>query len=441
MQSSPPIPVIPATAWRGIVWNIFCRSAEGGKGQTWPLKKAGRDFPLCIPTRIVQEFPMMKRSLSLRAALLVLGMAGVSLTSVRAQEKEPIHIAAIYNLTGAQAPLDGPSSRGAKLAIDQAQKNGGILGRPLQLLLEDGQSDPEVIARKTKELLEAHPALPGIIGLSDTEMVLAAAPLTATSGRLFLTSGATSPQLPVQVPHFLYLACFGDNVQAAAAAEWAYNVLGAREASILYDSSRTYARLLQGYFDVRFRELGGKIRIVQSYVPGALESITEGVDQSDIIFLAAGPSEVVEAIEKLRKAGVTAPILGGDSFDFEGIQDHADVYFTTHADLSEENNDPAVKEFREAYEAAYPGEKATAFAALGYDAAQLYLHVLRMEPSMQPAEVIKALESVTDFRGVTGLLSYGPERAVPLKSVTLMKVEEGKRRGIRQFRPEKVPAP
>ncbi|MEZ4678407.1 MAG: hypothetical protein R2932_29740 [Caldilineaceae bacterium] len=47
------------------------------------------------------------------------------------------------------------------------------------------------------------------------------APAAAAAQRLFLTSGATSPQLPAQVPDYLYLACFGDNVQAAAAAEWA----------------------------------------------------------------------------------------------------------------------------------------------------------------------------------------------------------------------------
>jgi hypothetical protein len=68
--------------------------------------------------------------------------------------------------------------------------------------------------------------------------------------RVFLTSGATSPKLPGQVPEFLFLARFGDNVQAAAGAEWAYRQLGERTALVLHDPDQTYLGL----------ELTGEVR-------------------------------------------------------------------------------------------------------------------------------------------------------------------------------------
>jgi branched-chain amino acid transport system substrate-binding protein len=64
-------------------------------------------------------------------------------------------------------------------------------------------------------------------------MALAAARVAAVSHRVFLTSGATSPELPGAVPGFLFLACFGDNAQASAAAEWACQDRSARTVSIL----------------------------------------------------------------------------------------------------------------------------------------------------------------------------------------------------------------
>jgi len=174
-------------------------------------------------------------------------------------DDRPVTIGALYNLTGAQKNLDVPSSEGARLAVDQSNESGGVLGRRVSLLLVDGQTKPELIAEETGWLFKRAPAVSGLIGFSDTDMVLAAAPVAAKHRRVFLTSGATSPQLPAAVPEYLFLACFGDNVQAAAGAEWAYDSRKARTVAVLYNEDTSYTRLLRGYFETRFKELGGKI--------------------------------------------------------------------------------------------------------------------------------------------------------------------------------------
>ncbi len=67
------------------------------------------------------------------------------------------------------------------------------------------------------------------------------------------------------MPRYLFLACFGDNVQAAAGAEWAVKTLKARTAVVLYKETSSYARLLHGYFETRFKQLGGKVLAVRAY--------------------------------------------------------------------------------------------------------------------------------------------------------------------------------
>ena len=160
----------------------------------------------------------------LAAGFLVSGCAKFG-GSDKSESPSPLVLGVLYNLTGIQAYLDVPSSQGALLAFDQANRKGGVLGQPVQVILENGESDPAIIERKTANVLKLFPSTTAFIGLSDTDMVLAAAPVAARSQRLFLTSGATSPRLPAQVPEYLFLACFGDNVQAAAGAEWAYHDL------------------------------------------------------------------------------------------------------------------------------------------------------------------------------------------------------------------------
>jgi branched-chain amino acid transport system substrate-binding protein len=316
----------------------------------------------------------------------------------------------------------------------------------VELALEDGETSTEVIAAKAADLLRRFDSMPGLIGLSDTDLVLAAAPLAAADGRLFLTSGATSPKLPAQVPDWLFLACFGDNVQAAAGAEWAYGTRAARTVSILYSTASSYTVLLQGYFRTRFEQLGGQIASVTPYSPEDLSADTlGGVEPADFIYLSAQPEDALQAVQLLRAAGISTPILGGDGLDSEGVwEEHpeiSDVFFTTHAYLGPDNQDPVVAAFRDAYADAHPGSTPDAFTALGYDAARLLLDAVERAGSDDPAAVRTALAATRSFAGVTGTISYAAGSRIPSKSVTIVQIDSGTRRFVEQLVPAEVPPP
>jgi branched-chain amino acid transport system substrate-binding protein len=382
------------------------------------------------------------------AARLLLAVAVLTISGCGDDDatRAPVVIGAIYNLTGAQADLDIPSAEGAQLAVDEANRGGGVLGRRVELALEDGETSTEVIAAKAADLLRRFDSMPGLIGLSDTDLVLAAAPLAAADGRLFLTSGATSPKLPAQVPDWLFLACFGDNVQAAAGAEWAYGTRAARTVSILYSTASSYTVLLQGYFRTRFEQLGRQIASVTPYSPEDLSADTlGGVEPADFIYLSAQPEDALQAVQLLRAAGISTPILGGDGLDSEGVwEEHpeiSDVFFTTHAYLGPDNQDPVVAAFRDAYADAHPGSTPDAFTALGYDAARLLLDAVERAGSDDPAAVRTALAATRSFAGVTGTISYAAGSRIPSKSVTIVQIDSGTRRFVEQLVPAEVPPP
>ena len=130
------------------------------------------------------------------------------------------------------------------------------MGRRVELLERDGQTNEADVQRAAASLVAS--GCSAIVGLSDTDQVLAAAPIAARAGVPFVTSGATSPRLTEQVPNWLFLACFGDNAQAAASAQFATDQLGARTAAIVYDKDMDYTRLLAKYFERSFRAQGGR---------------------------------------------------------------------------------------------------------------------------------------------------------------------------------------
>ena len=228
-----------------------------------------------------------------------------SVTAAR-QTPPPVRIGAIYNLTGGQAALDSPSLDGARLAVDRINARGGLLGRRVELLERDGQTNEEDVSRAAASLVAS--GCSAIIGLSDTDQVLAAAPIAARAGVPFVTSGATSPLLPAEVPNWLFLACFGDNAQAAAGAQYATEQLGARTTAVLYDRDLDYTRLLARYFERSFRAQGGSVLVTADYEKAgdAVQRLADG---------ATGPDEDASSSE-----GESASGDGGGSGDRERLE-------------------------------------------------------------------------------------------------------------------------
>jgi branched-chain amino acid transport system substrate-binding protein len=366
----------------------------------------------------------------------------------------PVRIGAIYNLSGGQSALDAPSLDGARLAVERINARGGLLGRRVELLERDGRTDEAQVRRAAASLVAAGAS--AIIGLSDSDQVLAAAPVAAGAGVPFVTSGATSPRLPREIPNWLFLACFGDNAQAAASAQYAMEQLGASSAAVLYDKELDYTRLLSRYFERSLRAQGGQVLVSAGYTEGEdpVVRLTDsgghperrgGAAAADVLFVAAPPEAAAALVRQLRRAGYEQPIMGGDSFDSDALVQAAEktggkVYYTTHAAVGISSASLAVRRFDASFLAAYGRAPQNAFAGLGYDAVGLVASAIERADSVKPSDVRDAIQETRRYRGVTGTLSYEADDAVPHKRVTLVCV--GRRPVVAaQFTPGYVAAP
>lgn len=362
---------------------------------------------------------------------------------------QAVRLGGIFNSTGAQASLDVPTRQGALLAAEQINAAGGVLGRRLEVVSADGETDPAVLQQRTAALV-AEGAV-AVFGLSDTDAVLAAAPEAAAAQTYFVTSGATSPQLPEQVPTYLYLACFGDNAQAAAGAEYAASSLQAATAYLLFDSTRDYTVLLGQYFTAAFTDVGGTVVRQAEYVgAGAATDLSTQIaalralaPQPDLLYVAAGPDEVTGIVRQLRAARLDQPILGGDAYDTEALlalgATADDVYYTTHALLDADSADPRVRTFVNDYQARYGAPPENAFAGLGFDTVRLLADAIARAGSSDRAAIGAALATTRDLPGVTGTISYENDSRIPRKTVTVVRLVDGQRQLAAQFIPLHVP--
>jgi branched-chain amino acid transport system substrate-binding protein len=378
------------------------------------------------------------------AALLALGCSGQGGGGA-------IKIGMLYNMTGAQASLDAPSANGAKLAAKEINAAGGVLGKQIQLVAYDGKSDAATIGNAATQLTKSDKVV-AMFGFSDSDMAMAAAPTAAKAGIVFVTSGATSPKLPDQVPDYLYLACFGDNVQAAAGAEYAVSGLKAKSVYLLIDKGMEYTLLLGKYFKERFVELGGTVILEDNYQTGDKDfsaQITKLKGQkakADLLYIASGPDDVGTIVKQFRDAGVKTPIMGGDGYDTPLLIQVAgagaeNVYFTTHSLMDPNLGTDAVKKFISGYQAEYKTPPENAFAGLGYDTVKLLADAIKRAGSTDPKAIRTALQATSGLAGVTGSISFPQGSRIPQKGVTVILVKNGTFTLAQEVVPQKIPAP
>lgn len=381
--------------------------------------------------------------------LLLVALLSIAFTGY-AQEGEPIKIAAGYGITGGMSSLDEPGSNGAMLAAEEINAAGGVLGRPLELIVRDSQTEPDTTAQIARQFIEEDQVVAGM-GFNDSDSALAFAPIFQEAGIPFITAGATSPRLPDQIGEFMFLAPFGDNTQAAVAAEYSFENFG-DTAYLLINEGSEFTRLLAGFFKARFEELGGTIVLQDSYELDATDfsaqitRVRALAEQPAFYFVSALPQDIGPVARQMRDAGLTNPIVSGDGADtpllLEVGGDAAnDVYFTTHALMNAELGTERVQAFIAAYNEAYGRDPENAFAALGYDAVYLLADAIERAGSTDAEAIQQALMETEGFAGVTGTVSYAEGSRVPQKAVTMIHVMDEQFTLAGEFVPESVPSP
>ena len=369
----------------------------------------------------------------------VLGFTGVSvltlalLAGFSGAQGDPIKIGNAYNLTGSMSSLDVPASNGAKLAAKEINAAGGVLGRQIELVEYDGKTDAATITNIASQMIDSDKVV-AIGGFTDSDSALALGPIAQKAGIPFVTAGATSPLLPTQIGDYMFLAPFGDNVQAAVGAEFSLKNLKARTSYLLIDKGSEYTVLLGKFFKDAYTKGGGKIALEDTYKSGdksfaaQITKLKALKTKPAMLFVSALPDDIGTLVKQMRQAGVTQPIVGGDGYDTPllvqvGGAAANNVYFTTHALMDAKLGSSSVKKFMTAYKKEFGKDPDNAFAALGYDTVYLISDAIKRAKSTEGAKIRDALAATKGLKAVTGTISYAPGVRVPQKGVTVIGVK------------------
>ncbi len=106
---------------------------------------------------------------------------------------EPLRIGVLDTMTGANGNVGQLNYQGAKIAADEWNAKGGVLGREIQLVIKDEELSPEKTVQNMREF--ASEGINLITGFTSSADVLAAKPLAEQNNMVIVTAGATDTSL------------------------------------------------------------------------------------------------------------------------------------------------------------------------------------------------------------------------------------------------------
>ena len=113
---------------------------------------------------------------------------------MRARGEQLVKIGMVEPLSGVYSKLAEAEVAGARLAVEEVNQSGGILGREAQLLVEDSANDIAVGIAKTRQLIDAQ-QVDFILGNVNSAVALAMMRVTAEKRKLHIVTGAHTDEI------------------------------------------------------------------------------------------------------------------------------------------------------------------------------------------------------------------------------------------------------
>lgn len=343
--------------------------------------------------------------------------------------REPIRIGLAGSLSD---PVGIPMKRAAELAVEEINAQGGIQGRPLELIERDDYADPDSAVFVAADLYEA--GVSAVIGHLYSGTTLAASPVYngGSDPVAAISPSSSSPEIS-SAGDYTFRICPSDLAHGVALARWVHDTLGLKRGAVLYLNDQ-YGRGVRQTFVRDFVRRGGELTSIDPYLGDTpdvgpyLDRLVK-IGRVQFLMVAGNRGEAEEVLRQARTRGLQMPVLGGDGL--EGIEEAgaiADGVYLSSAYLPTIAT-PANKTFLQAYRKKFPSAGLpNQPAAATYDAVYLLRDIItRAGPKRQ--DVRRALAQVGSgapaFKGVTGTVAFDMRGDVPNQAVYIGIVRDG----------------
>jgi branched-chain amino acid transport system substrate-binding protein len=372
----------------------------------------------------------------------IIAALALVLAGCKAPPSNEIKIGLITPLTGDVKTYGESVKNSFEIAVEEANKAGGVAGMKIVPVVVDDRNDPTEASNAANLLINQH-KVRAIVGSVTSKAAIPVSDM-AQSGKIpTITPTATNPKVTVadaKRKDFMFRSCFIDPFQGKVMAKFARESLFKEKAAVLYDASNDYSRGIAEYFADAFKLMGGKVVAYESYGKDDVDfsALLTKVKASgpDVLFLPDYYNKVGLIAKQARERGINATLIGPDGWDSPDLVKVAGDaieggYFSNH--YSPDDTRPEVVAWVKKYKDRF-GQTPDALGTLAYDGTNLLLEAIRKANSDDPLKIREALASIKGFKGVTGEFAMDANGNA-IKSAVILQMVGGRQKFVKAVSP------
>ncbi|WP_136416525.1 MULTISPECIES: ABC transporter substrate-binding protein [Oxalobacteraceae] len=333
------------------------------------------------------------------AALVSWSVAGIA--------ADPVKIGVSGPFTGGSSPMGVSMRDGVKLAVAEINKNGGVLGRQIQLVERDDEAKNERGVQVAQELINKEKVV-ATVGFINTGVSLASQRFYQEAKIPVMNNVATGTlvthQFDDQPENYIFRNAAHDTIQSAMIVDEAIGKRKLTKVAILADSTN-YGQLGREDLEKALDKKGVKPVAVEKFNIKDVDMTAQllkakAAGAQAILTYGIGP-ELAQIANGMEKLSWKVPMIGswtlsmGNFIDNAGKNGEGALMPQT---FIQEANTPKRKAFIDAYVATYKPANgripSPVSAAQGYDSVYLLAAAIKQAGSTEGPKVRAALESL-----------------------------------------------
>jgi branched-chain amino acid transport system substrate-binding protein len=383
---------------------------------------------------------MTYKHLPLSAVLcvLLLSACGKSETAPAPASSAPAAGSELAVRIGASAPLTGPQAHigkdnenGTRMAIDDANAKGVMIGNQkarFELLSEDDQADPKTATIVAQKLVDAK--VNGVIGHLNSGTTIPASRLYNDNNIPQISPSATAVSYTAQGFKTAFRVMANDGQQGKVLGEFAAKSLGAKHIAVI-DDRTAYGQGLADEF-IKSAEANGAQIVAHEYTTDKAVDFTAVLTsikgkKPDLVFFGGMDPQGAPMLKQLRGLAIDVKFMMGDGgYTPKFIENAGTAAEGAYASLPGVPLEqmPGGRDFATRYQAKF-GQPIQLYAPYCYDAVNVMIAAMQKAGSADPAKYLPELARI-EYNGVTGKIAFDEKGDLKNGAITIYQVHQGK---------------
>lgn len=382
---------------------------------------------------------MAKKILTVFLCLTFITTAGfVMANGEKDSEAGPIRIGMYGDLSGPTALWGTNAEKGAKLRIKEVNKNGGVLGRQIELISYDCQLSPtEAIKAYTRLVQEDKVVAVNGSLISNTALAVSPVaiemevPVVARAMDERVTTPGFDPDNPDKSippnPYFFLLQPSAFQ-QAAAIAGYAIDELGMDTFSMLYTPGNAYAQYLAKGFEYYVKKRGKTMLKTFEFQMGDSDFKTQitAIKQlnPDGLFIPNYTAQNANIAKQSVELGLKSVMIGNNSWDAPMDKVAGTAADGAYFPLNISHDNPDLQWYREKYSGEY-GEEPLLNSFAGWDDVGFIIQAIEKAGSTDPIAIARAMADTVNYEGIIGTINMNRTTHRPVELAMSILYYEG----------------